>query len=125
MTGGSTERAYLKRGIQTLRETIREGDLIMGFIGDIFTASSERKAEKKQEARQLASIEEQTKLRERLMSEALSGVYQGQFGLEDIFGSRRDEIDLGDSILSAIPSQSRESRSSQFIHLRSQQSSHR
>lgn len=75
--------------------------------GSVLQGRSQRKAQERQRNQQLTSIQAATDLRRRLQDEAVGGNFQGRFGLQDIFGSRRDEISLDDAILNSLQTNER------------------
>ena len=74
----------------------------MSFVGGFLQGRSERKAQKRQARNQRGAINEAREIRERLQQEAQDGTFAGRFGLEDIFGSTPDELDLSASINQAL-----------------------
>lgn len=80
---------------------------IFSAIGGAISASSQRRAEERNARARLSSIEGVTNLRNELIEDAGNGNYLGQYGYEDIFGSRQDELSLDDATLDSIATNTR------------------
>jgi len=75
---------------------------IIGGIGSVLGARSQRKAEERSRSQQLGALDTVDDLRNRLLNELQEGTFRGEFGSADVFGSRPDESSPIDSALAAI-----------------------
>lgn len=66
--------------------------------GSVISARKNRKAQEKVAKNQVASIEQLARIRNSLAEESLQGTFLNQFGADEIFGTKPEEINLADSV---------------------------